>query len=248
VPQSGSDFISTLAKVSGESKNLVFDDCNCIPFNWPDNDFPLLDPTPIGAYPGILAKMLGVLVDCSTRGVSHPVSPPVADFPVNNEPDWTTMADEAMQNNDLDMAAQLPPVPEIIELDDDDDDDDDFGPSLLPSTLRCTLQYIPKVEPNLAPPTISFALPSHSFPIPLPCYPSRTQAPPKHHDEYHLITTMADESLISDPSYPYINATGTQAILQFKMRLLWSMFVTTSCFTLRTNSTLLLPPPKNNMA
>ncbi len=38
------------------------------------------------------------------------------------------MADEAMQNADLDMAAQLPPAPEVIELD-DDDDDDDFGRS-----------------------------------------------------------------------------------------------------------------------
>jgi hypothetical protein len=40
---------------------------------------------------------------------------------------------------------QHPPAPEVIELDDDDDDDDDFGPSPLPSTLRCTLEYISKV-------------------------------------------------------------------------------------------------------
>ena len=62
----------------------------------------------------------------------------MADFPVNNEPDWTTMADEAMQNADLDMAAQLPPAPKVIVLD-DTNDDEDFGPSPLPSTLRCTL-------------------------------------------------------------------------------------------------------------
>jgi len=102
------------------------------------------------------------------------------------------MVDEAMQNADLDMAAQLPPAPEFIKLD-DDNDDDDFGPSPLPFTLHCTLQYIPKVEPNLAPPTISSPLPSHAFPVPPSRYPSCTRAPPKRLDEYHLFTTMADK-------------------------------------------------------
>jgi hypothetical protein len=51
------------------------------------------------------------------------------------------MADEAMQNADLDMSAQLPPTPEVIELD-DNDDDNDFGPSPLPSTLRCKYSTI----------------------------------------------------------------------------------------------------------
>jgi hypothetical protein len=117
------------------------------------------------------------------------------------------MADEAMQNADLDMAAQLPPAPEVIELD-DDNDDDDFGPSPLPSTLCCTLQYISKVEPNLAPSTISSPLPSHASPVPPPSYPSRTQAPPKRLGEYHLFTTMVDKCLNPDPSYPYINDAG----------------------------------------
>jgi hypothetical protein len=117
----------------------------------------------------------------------------VADFPFNNEPDWTTMADEAIQYADLDTAPQLPPAPDVIEL---DDDDDDFAPSPLPSTLHCTLQYITKVEPNSAPPTISSPLLSHASPVPPPHYPSCTQAPPKRLDEYHLFTTsMADKSL-----------------------------------------------------
>jgi hypothetical protein len=49
-------------------------------------------------YPDIPAKMLGVLVDCLTTGVSHPVPPPKVDFPVNNEPDWTSFE---RQNLDL---------------------------------------------------------------------------------------------------------------------------------------------------
>jgi hypothetical protein len=207
LPQSVIDCVSSLAKVSGVSKNLVFPNCNHIPFNWPDNDFPSLYPTSIGVYPDIPAKMPGVLVDLSPTGVSHPVSPPISDFSINDEPDWTIMADEAMQNADLDMAAQLPPSPVVNELD-DKDDDHDFGPSHLPSTLCRTLQYIPKVEPNLAPPTISSPLPSHASPVPPPHYPSHIQAPPKHLDEYHLYTTMADKSLNPDPSYPCINAAG----------------------------------------
>ncbi len=85
-----------LAKVSGMSKNLDFANRKCIPFNWPNNDFSSLDPTPIGAYPDIPAKMPGVLVDCSTMEVHHSVSPSVADLPDYSEPDWATMADEAM--------------------------------------------------------------------------------------------------------------------------------------------------------
>jgi hypothetical protein len=85
-PQSVIDCISSLTNVSGVSKNLVFANRNCIPLNWPDNDFPSLDPAPIGAYLDIPTKMPGVLVDHSTTGVSHPVSPPMADFLVNNEP------------------------------------------------------------------------------------------------------------------------------------------------------------------
>jgi hypothetical protein len=170
-PQSVIGCVFSLSKVSGVSKNLVFANHNLIPFNWPNNDFPSLDPTPMGGYSNIPAKILGVLVDHSTMGVSHPVCPLVADVSVNNEPDWTTLA--AMQNADLDMAAQLPPAPEIIELD-DNNDDDDFGPFSLPSTLHCTLKYIPKVKPDLEPSTISSPLPSHASPVPPPRYPSHT--------------------------------------------------------------------------
>jgi hypothetical protein len=125
------------------------------------------------------------------------------------------MADEAMQNADLDTAAQLPPALEVIELD-DSDDDDDFGSSPLPSTLHQTLQYIPKVESNLPPPTISSPLPSHASPVPPLRYPSHTQAPPKRLDEYHSFTTMADKSLSPDPSCPYINAAGHTVDLEIQ--------------------------------
>ena len=61
---------------------------------------------------------------------------------INNDQDWTALANAAMENADLDVAPHLPPPPKVIKIDDDDDEN---GPSNLPSSLRQTLQYIPKI-------------------------------------------------------------------------------------------------------
>ena len=64
----------------------------------------------------------------------------------NNDPDWTVLTDAAMENADLDLVTPLPPLSEVIEIDDDGAND----PPPLPPSLRQTLQNIPKLESELA--------------------------------------------------------------------------------------------------
>jgi hypothetical protein len=129
VPQLVIDHVTKLAQAKSVSNTLIFANCKRIPFDWLDNSFTSLDPTPIGAYPDIPAKMPGVLIDCFMQ---HPPSTRI-DLPDNDEPDWTALADATMENADLDHAVHLPPAPEVIEI--DDYDNDEAAPSLLPYAL-----------------------------------------------------------------------------------------------------------------
>ena len=70
----------------------------------------------MAVYPRIPAKMPGVILSRHT---------PVADDPPLPAPpheiDWSHLADEAALNADLDIAEHLPPLTEVIEIDDDTD-------------------------------------------------------------------------------------------------------------------------------
>ncbi len=70
-----------------------------------------------------------------------------------------------------------------------------------------------KVEPDLAPPAVSSPLSPHTCPVSSPRYPSCTCAPPKHLYDFHVYTTMADDSSHPDLTYPYINAAGHEVDL-----------------------------------
>ena len=210
--QSVIDQFTALAKTSGVSKDLIFANRKRKPYDWPKNPPDSLDDTPIGAYPDVPAEIPGVLIDRSSPGV-HP-SPQPEDPLHNNDPDWTALADAAMENADLDVVAQLPPPPEVIKLTDDDNVDE---PSPLPSSLHQTLQYIPKLAPDSAPvitPPVNPTTPS-----PPSRYPSRARAPPKHLEQYHLYTTVAEESSCN-PSYPYTNANGNRVDLAIEDEVL----------------------------
>jgi hypothetical protein len=202
VPQSVIDRLSKLASNSGVSKDLIFANQNHQSYHWPDNPPDSLDDTPIGAYPDLPAEHPGILLDCSPPGV-----PPPVDTTNNDQEDWAALADAAIDNADLDVT---PPIPQdIVDLSSNDDD----IPSPLPSSLRQTLEYIPKLESTSLPVTPP---PSNH---PRSRYPSRARAPPKHLTEYHLYTTVADESK-QPPSYPYRNATGVDVDLAMKDEIL----------------------------
>ncbi|KAL3821708.1 hypothetical protein ACHAXA_003266 [Cyclostephanos tholiformis] len=183
------DRVSKLAKISGVLKDLIFADRHRQPYTWPDNPPDSLDDTPIGAYPDLPAEFPGVILDRSPPGVT-----PNVDTNASDQEDWAALADAALDNADLDLSP--PPSPEIIDLSSDGDDD----PSPIPSSLRQTLKYIPKLEPTSLPPT-----PPPLADLPISRYPSCARAPPKRLAEYHLYAMMADESK-RPPSYPYRNA------------------------------------------
>ena len=155
VPQSVIDRVSKLAKNSGVSKDLIFADRHRQPYTWPDNPPDSLDDTQIGAYPDVSAELPGVLLDRSPPGVNPP------DVVHDNDPDWTALADAALDNADLDIA--LPPSPDIVDLSHDDEDD----PSPLPSSLRQTLQYIPKLELTASIPVAPPSLPLRPATLPV---------------------------------------------------------------------------------
>jgi hypothetical protein len=153
-----------------------------------------------------------VLLDRSRPGVQP--NPHPEDHQYNNDLDWTELADAAMENADLDIVTHLPSPPDVVNLTDDDDADE---PSPLPSSFKQTLRYIPKLEPDSTPapaPTVAPTTPSQPS-----RYPARVCAPPKHLDQYHLFTTVADDSS-RDPSYPYTNAAGDNVDLAIKDEVL----------------------------
>ncbi len=212
-------WVTTLSRQSGVSSDLVFANRKRVPFDWPDNPPDSLDDTPVGAYPHIPAEIPGVLVNQNPPGVS-PISPTDEDVATHtNDHDWTALADAAMENADLDAATHLPQPPEVIEI---DNDDDNANPPPLPTALRQTLQYIPKVEQDAAtlfPPSSTPFPPSQLPRQPPSCYPTCVCAPPKHLDSYHLFTTVAEESSC-DHSYPYTNANGNLVDLSIKNEIL----------------------------
>ena len=168
-----------------------------MPFDWPDNDpAPGLDSTLLAPFPDIPAEMPGVGFARNIAGVhpDHNHTPHPTD---NHEPDWATAADKARYNANLDATTALPPAPEIIDVDNYDNE------SPLPSSLRQTLQYLPKIDPDqplCVTPESAVSTSSR--------YPTRTRAPPKRYgfDDFHVFTTMAEES--ADDRYLYTNANG----------------------------------------
>ena len=91
IPQSIIDHVTTLSNNSGVSNDLVFANCKCQPYPWPDNPPNSLDDTPLGAYLDIPAKLPGVLLNrLSLRVQSNPHE---EDHQYNTDLDWTQMAD-----------------------------------------------------------------------------------------------------------------------------------------------------------
>jgi hypothetical protein len=155
-------------------------------------------------YPQLPAEMPGVLLE---RHV--PVPDDISPFDEPNDPDWFDLADEAAHNADLDNTEQLPTPPEVIELDDDDD-----------------MVYIPPhtaTSPFVKQEPIS----STATPVPTIQHPTRStrllvrdRRPPRHLDDFHLFTTVADEHR-QPPEHPYHTAGGTDVDLAIQDKNAW---------------------------
>jgi hypothetical protein len=140
--------------------------------------------------------MPGVTLQRQDLPPHHPETPPR-----NQDPDWSQLADEAIDNADLQEYDILPPAPEVIVIDDDDD-------TPLPPALK---HKYPPVKVELPTATISPSGPQ-SPPAPTHRYPTRSRAPPSRLNDYHLFTTVADDTRTL---YPYKNAAGKEVDLAF---------------------------------
>ncbi len=97
---------------------------------------------------------------------------------VPQEPDWEQLADEAVQNADLDMAVFLPWPLEVITI----DNKDDYPViTILPATSHRPI--IPKVEPDGPLPSIPPSPPT----LALSHYPTCSRQAPQHLNEYHPV-------------------------------------------------------------
>ncbi len=184
VPQLVIDRVAHIARKTNSSAGLVFAYRHCQPFDWPNKGIIDVDNTPMAPYPDIPAEFLGVQLNWS----SHP-APPTSATTTPNEPDWVQMADDIIANADLNHDDHLPAPPKVIVIDDDDNDP-------LPTQTKQTLVYLPKIEPDS--PSQVISPPSHH-------YPTRHSQPPKHLENFHLFTTVVEDTRTS---YPYVDATG----------------------------------------
>ncbi len=152
-----------------------------------------MDDDPIAAYPDISADMPGVQLDRSLA-IPSPTATPTTT--TTSDPDWAQLAEEAIHNADLGEADPLPPAPEVIIVDDEDD-------IPLPLAGKKMFSPLPKIEPDLLPTT-------QIIPQPMPSsrnhqYPTRICSLSTHLKDYHMFTTVAEDTYID---YPYCDAGG----------------------------------------
>ena len=214
-PDSVIDRVVALTDNKGVSRNLVFADRHDNPFAWPDNspDSDGLDPTPMAVYPQLPAEMPGVLLSRHVPEEDNHHVPEEADpfFPDDSQDiDWSQLADEAADNADLDNAEHLPPPPEVIEL--DDDNDIVYVPPPTYDSPFIKQEYVAVPSPSVPSP----ARMPHLSQIPLPSESTgcstRSRRPPTHLADYHVYTTVAEESR-QPPNHPYHTAGGTDVDL-----------------------------------
>jgi hypothetical protein len=200
------DRVTTLALKSGVPRELIFANRNRIPFSWStsdDNSTAHADLTPVAPYPDIPAEMPGVLLQRHLR------TPPASVTPFcQPDPDWTQLADEAAENADLDFTEALPPLPEVIAV----NDEDVFQvPLVQPANALTEKQCVP--------------VQSSDTPAPLPHhqessrYPTRTRRPPQHLNDYVFMTVAEEHALPTERPYRTAGGTTVDLAIQDECRM-----------------------------
>ena len=195
VPQSVINRVAFYAAKSTSPPDLIFADCHCHPYNWPDKIIVGSDNPQSAPYPDLPANIPGVHIACQGN-VPQQSLPPSSD-----EPDWAQMSDDALANADIDDMNILLPLPEVIMIDDDND-------VPLPPSIKQSLEYLPKLEQT--DPSSTLQVPTSP---PVQRNPSHHHAPLLHLDNYHLFATVADDV---HTLYPYVNTKGQMVDLAIK--------------------------------
>ena len=211
-PQSVIDHVATLALKLGVPRELIFANRNRIPFSWSthdDNGIADADPTPVAPYPDISAEMPGVLLQ------RHLCTPPASVTPSRQpNPDWTQLADKAAENANLDFTKALPPLPEVVTV----NNEDVFQvPLVQPANAltgqQCEPVRIRKIE-QLS-----------DMPAPLPHhqesshYPTRTRCPPQHINDYVFPAVDEEHALPTKRPYPTAGGTTVDLAIQDECRM-----------------------------
>jgi hypothetical protein len=110
----------------------------------------------------IPSKIPGVLISHHQPTQDAPPAPPHP-----HEPDWVQMADEAVDNANLELTELLPPPPKVITI---DDDDDNYQVPVVQPTSQ--LPVLPKVKLtcNLPPNSTPTYASTFTIPHPNPAY------------------------------------------------------------------------------
>jgi len=164
----------------------------------------------MAVYPHLPAELPGVLLSRHVPGeTDHTI--PAVDAPftqdASQDVDWSRLADAAADNADLDNAEQLPPPPDIVEIDDADD-----IVYLPPPSFNS-----PLIKQESAPaPSPSVSSPEHKPPISADSgstrRSTRSRRQPGRLADYHVYTTVAEE-FRQPPGHPYHTAGGTDVDL-----------------------------------
>ena len=199
-PQSVIDHIITLALKSGVPRKLIFANRNRILFSWStsnDKGTADADLTPVTPYPDIPAEMPGVLLQRHLRTTPASLTP----F-CQPDLDRTQLADEGVENANLDFTEALPTLPEVVAV----NDEDVFQvPLVQPANSLTGQQCVPvrilKIKQSS---DMQAPLPHHQE---FSHYPTRTRRPPQHLNDYVFMMVAEEHTLPTE--CPYCTAGGT---------------------------------------
>jgi hypothetical protein len=210
--QSVIDRVTTFVLKSGVPRELIFANCNHIPFSWStsnDNGTADTDPPLVAPYPDIPAEMPGVLLQCHLR------MPPANVTPFHQpDLDWTQLTDDAAENADLDFTEALPPLLEVLAV----NDEDVFQvPLVQPANAltgqQCMPVHIPKIKQSSDTPA---PLPHHQE---LSHYPTRTRLLPQHLHDYVFTTVAEEHALPTECPYHTAGGTTVDLVIQDECRM-----------------------------
>jgi hypothetical protein len=130
------------------------------------------------------------------------------------DPDFTQLADEAAENTNLDFTKALPPLLEVVAV----NDEDVFQvPMIQPTNAltkrQCVSVRVPKIEHSSA--TSAPLTP----PQQLSRYPTRMRCPPPHLNDYLFTMVAEEQALLTERPYRTTGGTTVDLAIQDEHRM-----------------------------
>jgi hypothetical protein len=193
-------------------RELIFANRNRIPFSWSttnDNGTADAAPAPVAPYPDLPAEIPGVLLQRHLR----PSPAGVTTVP-QPKSDWTQPADEAAENANLDFTEALPPLPEVVTV---NNEDVLQVPMIQPTNALTERQCVPIRVPKIEH--------SSDTSAPLPPlqqssrYLTHTRHSPQHLNDYLFAMVAEEQALLTERPYRTAGGTTVDLAIQDEHRL-----------------------------